>query len=114
LIDAGRRPTLRQGAGCPRSNAGRSTRWTSARRPAIAVSSGWNPATEKITDRAPAVSWVVELHNFLHLITKDGGFPLADGQVARVRTFASSIRHKEVVATVEENAASLTGFHVVK
>jgi hypothetical protein len=58
--------------------------------------------------------FVVELRDSLHLITKDGGFLLADGPAARVRTFTNSIRYKEVVATVEENTASLTGFHVRK
>jgi hypothetical protein len=37
-----------------------------------------------------------------------------DGRVARVRTFTNSIRHKEVIATVEEDSVSMIGFFIAE
>lgn len=58
--------------------------------------------------------FAVELHDSLNLITRDGSFSLMDGQMARVRTFESSVRHKEVIATVQENGVSLVGFYTAE
>jgi len=55
--------------------------------------------------------FVVELDESLHLITPDGGHMLLDEPVARVRTFSGSRRHKEALAVVQEESASLLGFY---
>ncbi len=59
-----------------------------------------------------AGGFIIELRNSLSLITSEGTFPLTSGEMGRVRTFASSIRYKEVVATIEEDDASLMGFYI--
>jgi hypothetical protein len=58
--------------------------------------------------------FVVELSDSLRLITQDGSYSLMDGRVARVRTFTNSIRHKEVIATVEEDSVSMIGFFIAE
>jgi len=70
---------------------------------------------EKILETYPIKGgFVVELFDSIRLITREGSFHLADGQVARIRTFTSSVRHKEAIATVEENSASLIGFYIAE
>jgi hypothetical protein len=56
--------------------------------------------------------FVVESYDRLDLITADGSFVLANGESAQVRTFDSSIRHKEVVAVVNEFSASVFGYYI--
>jgi len=58
--------------------------------------------------------FVVELPDSLRLITQDGSYPLMNGPVARVRTFINSLRHKEVIATVEEDSVSMIGFFITE
>lgn len=56
--------------------------------------------------------FVVELFDRLDLITMSGSFPLTFVESAQVRTFESSIRHKEAIAVVQEDSASVFGFYV--
>ncbi|MEV4285482.1 hypothetical protein AB0K40_08240 [Nonomuraea bangladeshensis] len=58
--------------------------------------------------------FAVELYDSLCLITEQGSFNLAYGEMAGVRTFAGSLRHKEVVATVQEECVSLLGFYIAE
>ncbi|MET8088558.1 hypothetical protein [Micromonospora sp. NPDC005220] len=57
--------------------------------------------------------FVVELYDSLRLIVRDGSFELSEGQAARVRTFASSLRHREAVAVVNERDVVLVGYYMV-
>lgn len=56
--------------------------------------------------------FVVEFYNRLDLITASGSFQLASGEAAQVRTFDSSLRHKEVVVAVQEVSTSVFGFYL--
>ena len=56
--------------------------------------------------------FVIEHYDHLDLITVDGSFTLAAGESAQVRTFESSIRHKEAIAVVQESSASVFGFYI--
>jgi hypothetical protein len=56
--------------------------------------------------------FVAEMYDSLQLITRDGSFSLLGGPMARVRTFSSSLRHKEAIAAIHEDHASLVGFYM--
>lgn len=58
--------------------------------------------------------FVVELYDSLRLITRNGSFELTDCQAARVRTFASSLRHKESIAAIHEDHAALIGYYMAE
>lgn len=57
--------------------------------------------------------FVVESYDKLDLITASGSFELTREESAQVRTFDSSIRHKEVIAVVQEESVSVFGFYAV-
>jgi hypothetical protein len=55
--------------------------------------------------------FVIEMQDSVLLVQRDGVYILRDMPVAQLRTFVSSIRHKEVVATIEEERAIITGYY---
>lgn len=58
--------------------------------------------------------FVIELSDAVHLINKDGSYEIMKGAAARIRTFMGSVRHKESIAVIEEDAARLIGFYLVE
>ena len=53
--------------------------------------------------------FVVESFDAVHLITASGVQPLLHEQAARIRTYPDSIRHKDVVSIMTEDALHLLG-----
>lgn len=58
--------------------------------------------------------FVVELFDQVHLITAHGSHLLASDEYAQVRTFESSLRHKEVVGLIHESYAATIGFYLAE
>jgi hypothetical protein len=58
--------------------------------------------------------FLVELPNEVRLINSQGSYVLIDEPVARIRTFAHSRRHREVILLVRETGISLIGIYVMR
>lgn len=58
--------------------------------------------------------FIIELTDSIQLINRDGSYILSEGEAARIRTFASSLRYKEALAVVYEQSCCLIGFHTSK
>jgi hypothetical protein len=57
--------------------------------------------------------FLVELMDEVRLISSKGSHPLIDEPVARIRTFAHSRRHREVILLVRETGISLLGIYLM-
>jgi hypothetical protein len=58
--------------------------------------------------------FLVELQDEVRLINSQGSYSLIDEPVARIRTFAHSRRHREVILLVRESGISLLGIYLMR
>lgn len=69
-----------------------------------------HPASHVLGTYAIGAGFLVELFDHVRLFTRDGACRFFDGAAARVRTFASSLRYKDVAVVVEEDGVRIIGF----
>lgn len=52
----------------------------------------------------------METFDEVRMLTEDGSHPFFSGAAARVRTFTSSRRHKDIAMVIDDTALHLIGF----